>query len=75
MVVLPRTYATGRRMTITTRARDGRIAIRQLPLYLPAAAAPPLDPVTRNAVIQLLAHLLTSACTPNADAEDPDETR
>jgi Cro/C1-type HTH DNA-binding domain len=31
--------------------------IRQLPRYLPAAAAPPLEGATRDAVVQLLAHL------------------
>ena len=50
-------------------------AIRQLPLHLSTAAAPPLEGITRDAVVQLLARLLTSACAPAADREAPDETR
>ena len=75
MVVRPRTYATGRRMTMTTRTTDARHPIRQLPLPLPAASAPPLEGVTRDAVVQLLAHLLTSAGTRDASRGGRDETR
>jgi hypothetical protein len=60
---------------MTTRTTGARIPIRQLLLYLPAAAAPPLEGVTRDAVVQLLAHLLTSACTRDASREGRDETR
>ena len=75
MVVLPRTDATGRRRTMTTRTTDAGNPRKQLPLYLPAAGAPPLEGVTRDAVVQLLAHLLTSACTQDASREGRDETR
>ena len=75
MIVLLRTYATGRRTIMTTRRTDASVPIRQVPWYLPAAAAPPLEGATRNAVVQLLAHLLTSACTRDASREDRDETR
>lgn len=60
---------------MTTRTTNARIPIRQLPLYLPAAAAPPLEGVTRDAVVQLLAHLLTSAARRDANREERDETR
>jgi hypothetical protein len=53
---------------------DARHPIRQLPLYLPGAAAPVLMGVTRDTVVQLLAHLLTSAYTRDA-SEGDDETR
>jgi hypothetical protein len=75
MVVLPRTYATGIRRTMTTRTTDAGHPRYQLRLYLPATAAPPLEGVTREAVVQLLARLLTSACTPDASREGHDETR
>jgi hypothetical protein len=58
-----------------TRTTGARVPIRQLPLYLTAAAAPPLEGVTREAVVQLLAHLLTSACTRDASREGRAETR
>lgn len=51
------------------------LPVRQLPLYLPAAATPPLDGITRDAIVQLLAHLLTSACTRDAKSEGGDEAR
>jgi hypothetical protein len=57
------------------RTTDARIPIRQLPLYLPAAAAPHLDGATRDAVVRLLAYLLTSACTRAACPGGRDETR
>ena len=57
------------------RTTEGRVPPRQLPLYLPAAAAPPLEGVTRDAVVQLLAQLLTSACTPGTSREGSDDTR
>ena len=60
---------------MTTRTTDTRIPIRQLPLYLPAAAAPRLEGVMRDAVVRLLAHLLTSACTRDASCEGRDEMR
>lgn len=60
---------------MTDRPTHARIPIRQLPLYLPAAAAPPLDGVTRDAVVRLLAQLLTSACMRDAGPEERDETR
>jgi hypothetical protein len=75
MVVLPRTYATGMRRTMTTRTTDVGNPRYQLRLYLPAAEAPPLEGVTREAVVQLLALLLTSSCTPDASREGCDETR
>jgi branched-subunit amino acid aminotransferase/4-amino-4-deoxychorismate lyase len=75
MVVLPRAYATGRRMTMTTRTTDTRTPRKQLPLYLPAAGTPLLEGVTRDAVIQLLAQLLTSAVTQDVGGEGRDETR
>ena len=75
MVVLPRAYAAGRRTTMTKRKTDPRGPIRQLPLYAPAAAAPRLDGVTRDTVVQLLAQLLTSVCTPSTRPEGRDETR
>ena len=43
---------------MTERTTDAPIPIRQLLLYLPAAAAPPLEGVTRDAVVRLLAQLL-----------------
>jgi hypothetical protein len=57
------------------RLTDALGPIRQLALYLPAAAAPPLEGLTRDAVVQLLACLLTSACTRVAKGEGRDETR
>jgi hypothetical protein len=75
MVVLPRTYATGRRMTMTAKTTQARIPIRQLPLSLSAAATPPLEGMTRTAVVGLLAQLLTSVCTRDAGPEGRDETR
>jgi hypothetical protein len=54
---------------------DTRIPRHQLRLYLPASAAPPLEGVTRAAVVRLLAQLLTSACTPGASPEGTDERR
>jgi hypothetical protein len=75
MVVLNRTDATGRRMTMTTRTTETRTPRNQLPLYLPAAGAPPLEGATRGAVIQLIAQLLTSACRQDVGGEVRDETR
>jgi hypothetical protein len=59
---------------MTERTTDAPIPIRQLLLYLPAAAAPPLEGVTRDAVVRLLAQLLISACAPAACPEGRDET-
>jgi hypothetical protein len=75
MVVLPRTYATSRRMIMTTRPTDARSPRKQLPLYLPDAEAPPLEGSTRDAVVRLLARLLTSACKHDVTGEERDETR
>ena len=58
---------------MTRRTANVRL-IRQLPLHL-SAATPPLEGVMRAAVVQLLARLLTSACTRGADREGRDETR
>ena len=60
---------------MTTRTTDARSPRQQLPLYLPAAGAPPLEGATRDAVVQLLAHLLTSACRQDVGGEGRDETR
>lgn len=60
---------------MTTRTTDASNPRYQLRLHLPAAGAPPLEGVTRAAVVQLLALLLTSACTPDASREGRDETR
>jgi hypothetical protein len=60
---------------MTAKTTQTRLPIRQLPLYLPAAAAPPLESATHGAVVQLLAHLLTSACTRDTSREGHDETR
>jgi hypothetical protein len=60
---------------MTTRTTGARLPIRQLPLYLTAAAAPPLEGMTRDAVVQLLAHLLTSAGRHDGSREGRDETR
>ena len=60
---------------MTRRTTHVRFPIRQLPLHLSGAATPPLEGVMRDAVVQLLAHLLTSACTPDLGLEERDETR
>jgi hypothetical protein len=60
---------------MTTRTAEVRNPRRQLPLYLPAAGAPPLEGVTRDTVVRLLAHLLISACTQDVGGEGRDETR
>lgn len=60
---------------MTTRTTDTRHPRKQLLLYLPAAGAPPLEGVTRDAVVHLLARLLTSACTQDVGGEGRDETR
>ena len=60
-------------MTRTTPR--ARFPIRRLLLDLFAAPTSPLEGVTRAAVVQLLARLLTSACRPEADCEERDETR
>ena len=75
MVVLTRTDASGRRMTMIRKTTRARLPIRRLLLDLFAAPTPPLEGVTRDAVVQLLARLLTSACTHDADQEGRDETR
>jgi hypothetical protein len=75
MVVLPRTYATGRRMTMTAKTTQARVPIRQLLLSLSAAALPPLEGMTRTAVVGLLAQLLISVSTRDGGPEGRDETR
>ena len=60
---------------MTTRTTDARSPRQQLLLYLPAAGAPPLEGTTRDAVVRLLAHLLTSACRQDVGGEGRDETR
>ena len=60
---------------MTTRTTGARHPIQQLTLYLLPASAPSLEGVMRDAVVQLLAHLLTSACTRDASREGRDETR
>ena len=75
MVVLTRTHASGRRLTMTRKTPRAPFPIRRLLLDLFAAPMPPPEDVTRAAVVQLLARLLTSACRPEADCEGRDETR
>jgi hypothetical protein len=75
MVVLLRTYAMDRRMTMTIPTGDARRPRTQLLLYLPAAGVPPLEGTTRDAVVRLLAQLLTSAGRQDVDGEARDETR
>ena len=60
---------------MTTRTTGARHPIRQLPLYLLPASSPSLEGVMRDAVVQLLAHPLASACTRDASREGPDENR
>ena len=60
---------------MTTSTTDARLPIRQLLLQLPPVAAPPLEDVTRETVVQLLAQLLASACMRDAGREGRDETR
>ena len=60
---------------MTRRTTHARLPIRQLPLHLSAGATPPLEKDLRDAAVQLLAQLLTSACRPDADREGRDETR
>jgi hypothetical protein len=64
---------------MTDWTTDSRIPRRQLQLYVPAPAAPHLEGATREAVVRLLAALLTSACgraaCPEAEGEGRDETR
>lgn len=60
---------------MTRRPTTVRVPIRQLSLYLSTLATPPVEGVTRDAVVQLLARLLTSACTEEASQEGRDETR
>jgi hypothetical protein len=62
-------------MTMTTKTTQARIPIRQLPLCLSSAPMPPLEGMTRTAVVGLLAQLLTSVCTRDAGPEGRDETR
>ena len=47
----------------------------QLSLYLPAVSTPPLEGATRDAVVRLLAQLLTSACRQDVGGEGRDERR
>ena len=58
---------------MTRRPTVPRVLLRQLPLHLPAASAPPLEGLMRDTIVQLLAHLLTSASTRDARGEDGDE--
>jgi hypothetical protein len=74
MIVLPRAYAAHRRPIMTDKT-DAHIPLHQLRLYLPASAAPPLEGVTRTAVVRLLAQLLISAHSPSASSEGSDERR
>jgi hypothetical protein len=60
---------------MTRRPTQARGPIRQLSLDLPATVAPPLEGVTREAVVRLLARLLTSACPGAVRQEGLDETR
>lgn len=60
---------------MTVKTTQARVPIRQLPLSLSAAAMPPLEGMTRTAVVGLLAQLLTSVCTRAAGPEGRDETR
>ena len=60
---------------MTKTKTDARIPTRQLRLYLPVAAVPRLEDATRDAVVRLLAQLLTSACTQRAFPGGRDETR
>lgn len=60
---------------MTTKTTDARSPRQQLPLCLPAPGAPPLAGPTRDAVVRLLAHLLTSACRQDVGGEGRDETR
>jgi hypothetical protein len=56
--------------------RDPRTEPRiQLPVYLPAAGAPQVEGVTRQAVVRLLAYLLISAGVRPAGLDGPDEGR
>ncbi len=59
-------------ITRTTGAPSPR---KQLPLYLPVAAAPALEGTTRDAVVRLLAHLVISAGRQDVGGEARDETR
>jgi hypothetical protein len=74
MIVLPRAYAATRRPIMTDKT-DARIPLHQLRLHLPALAAPPLEGVTRSAVVRLLAQLLISAHASRASSEGSDERR
>lgn len=61
---------------MTETKTDTRIPTRQLRLYWPVAAWPRLEDATRDAVVRLLARLLTSAVDARfADPEGHDEAR